>query len=279
MYPFDYCSRANRRSLNSKEIFVVMPFDRCYDSIYHHLITPAVEVANERLQRTVNSALYPYRPKEDIRTISGWLNVLEHLTSAQVVIGVLTGSNPNVFYELGIAHATQPITRQILIAAQDYTPTFDIKDLIYFEYEQKFTQSVRPLGEKIADAVRWHSLEQERSILAARAHMGPDELEVMWNFFARRNFTFGRSPDFVEEFEQGCGPGSHERHLSGLTALCHAGLIGLSTFPPLRIEGRFRKLEFSYYWTKLGNQVLRSMQLIDDAELLERIRALPNSLP
>ena len=53
--------------------------------------------------------------------------------TAQIVLGVLTDDNPNVFYELGIAHATQPITRQILIAENGYKPRFDTKDLIYYD--------------------------------------------------------------------------------------------------------------------------------------------------
>ena len=92
-----------------KEIFVAMSFAEEYDKIYKKLIKPAVEKSNEKLKYSGDEELKPYRTKDDPRTVSGWINILEHLFTAQIVLGVLTSDNANVFYELGIAHATQPI--------------------------------------------------------------------------------------------------------------------------------------------------------------------------
>lgn len=129
MYPYDF--RPKQKAINFTEVFVVMPFEE-YDDVFNKLIKPATEKANELLNDTEHQALSAYRTKDDIRTTSGWINVLEHLLTAQIVMGVLTSNNPNVFYELGIAHATEPITRQILIANKGYQPKFDTKDLIYY---------------------------------------------------------------------------------------------------------------------------------------------------
>ena len=114
MYPYDF--RSVRKGINHNEVFIVMPFSAKLESVYTNLIVPAVSKTNELLERTGQNILQAYRSKDDIRTASGWINVLEHLTTAQIVLGVLTEDNANVFYELGIAHATQPITRQVLIA-------------------------------------------------------------------------------------------------------------------------------------------------------------------
>ena len=85
-----------------------MPFAPEYDRVFTDLIQPAVAIAANNLERSLS----PYRTKGDPRTTSGWVEVLEHLYTAQVVLGVLTKEvNANVQYELGIAHATQPIRR------------------------------------------------------------------------------------------------------------------------------------------------------------------------
>ena len=109
MYAYDF--RPKRKGIDHSLIFVAMPFDDKYSNIYDDLIDPATTKANKMLGYSGSLSLRPFRTKDDIRTTSGWINVLEHLSTAQIVIGVLTGNNKNVFYELGIAHATQQIAR------------------------------------------------------------------------------------------------------------------------------------------------------------------------
>lgn len=122
MYPYNF--EPSNKGLNPEEIFVVMPFDSKYDDVFNILIKKATaHVAAER-----GITLEPFRTKQDRRTLSGWIHVLEHLYPAQIVLGVLTEEiNGNVFYELGIAHATQPLSRQVLIAEENYTARFDTK--------------------------------------------------------------------------------------------------------------------------------------------------------
>ena len=168
MYPYDFKPKTN--GINHREIFVVMPFDTDYNPVFNNLIKPATTKANKILGiNDIKMSLYPYRTMDDIRTTSGWINVLEHLVTAQIIIGVLTSKNANVFYELGIAHATQPITRQILLANQGYEQTFDTKDLIYFEYNKsKLKDDIKPLSEKIAEAIKLYKIEHEKMIIQAR---------------------------------------------------------------------------------------------------------------
>ena len=111
MYPYDF--EPSLKGLNPGEVFVVMPFAGQYDCVFTELIEPAVHETAGRTKRP----LHAYRTKGDLRTTPGWLEVMEHLYPAQVVLGVLTEEiNANVHYELGIAHATQPIRRQVIIA-------------------------------------------------------------------------------------------------------------------------------------------------------------------
>jgi hypothetical protein len=170
MYAFDFKPKTN--GIDHTLIFVAMPFDDKYNPIFNDLIEPATALANVKLGYKDNLELKPFRTKDDIRTTSGWINVLEHLYTAQIVIGVLTDNNQNVFYELGIAHGTQQIARQILIANNGYKRSFDTKDLIYHEYdEDNISNSIDALADKIVDSIRTYTLELDKKIIKATRTM------------------------------------------------------------------------------------------------------------
>lgn len=269
MYPYDF--RPKRIGINHREIFAAMPFDKEYDPIFDDLIKPATDYANEELDFNEKKlSLYAHRTKEDIRTTSGWINVLEHLFTAKIVIGILTSDNPNVFYELGIAHATQPITRQILIANKGYMPKFNTKDLIYFEYdENNLASGIKGLSQRIVDAIKWHKIEQEKRIKQSRMLIGPLDFEVIMQHAKDSHFALhSNKPKFEAEYDKIYGVGAFERHIIGITNLCKIGLLGLNTITISNHEGK--RVEFSYWWTSLGNDLLHIMRLINEDELIER---------
>ncbi len=192
-----------------------------------------------------------------------------------LVMGVLTSSNPNVFYELGIAHATQPITRQILIASQNYEPTFDTKDLIFYKYvDADFASCIEPLAIKISDAIRTYKIEREKRISHSRMMIGPFDFEVIMNHGRNRNFAV-HSKDALwrKKYEEQFGVGSFERHIIGITNLCNLGLLGLNTLSR-PIDGGVQ-VEFSYWWTTLGNDLLSLMEIINQEEAIVRRSQLP----
>jgi len=278
LYPYDF--RPKQKAINFTEVFVVMPFDKECDVIFNKLIEPATKKANEILDYTGHQALSAYRTKEDIRTTSGWINVLEHLLTAQIVIGVLTSDNPNVFYELGIAHATEPITRQILIANKGYKPTFDTKDLIYYEYEDNIEKSIEPLAIRIADAIKTYEIEQERKIHQARMLLGPYEFEILMIFGSARNFVLHTSTKGRAEYENALVKrfgdhlkGCFERHVPAIANLCSHGILGFNTSSDVK-EGK-TIVHFSYHWTELGNCILNLMKLISIEELKARREGMP----
>ncbi len=102
-------------------VAVMMPFDARYMDVYLAL-QEAVEAAGLRCQRV-----------DDI-----WINpgIMDDVASliwrARVVISDLSGKNPNVFYETGIAHA---LGREVLPITQsaDDVP-FDLRHLRYVNY-------------------------------------------------------------------------------------------------------------------------------------------------
>jgi hypothetical protein len=279
MYPYDF--KPKQKAINFTEVFVVMPFDKEYDNIFDKLIEPATKKANEILNHTGHQALFTHRTKEDIRTTSGWINVLEHLMTAQIVIGVLTSNNPNVFYELGIAHATEPITRQILIANKGYERKFDTKDLIYYEYEDDLRASIEPLAVRIADAIKSYKIEQEKKVNQARMLICPYEFEIVMTQGGKRNFVLHTSKKGREDYERDLLErtgeehlkGSFERHVPAIANLCSHGLLGLHTSSDIK-DGK-TIIHFSYHWTELGNCLLHLMGLISLEEVKARREGMP----
>lgn len=85
MYPYNY--RSTILGINHRLIFIVMPFATCLDEVYEDLIEPAADKLNSLFG--INNAdlkYVTYRTKDDLRTSSGWINVMKHLFTAQIVL-------------------------------------------------------------------------------------------------------------------------------------------------------------------------------------------------
>jgi hypothetical protein len=254
MYAYDFINE--RIGIDHSLIFVAMPFDDKYDFIYNDLIIPAADAANKIFDSEGNLPVRTFRTKDDIRTKSGWLNVLENLSDAQIVIGVLTGNNKNVFYELGIAHATQQIARQILIAYKGYKPSFDVKDLIYLKYNKKnIGASIGPLADKIVSTIKAYNLEKENVVKKARGSVGMSGFTAIMAYGSRQNFAV-HTADLKD----------NDPLRDGLDILCQRGLLYLNTAS----ERDAGSIEFSYWWTGIGNDVLRLLKIITEDDLLKR---------
>jgi hypothetical protein len=248
MYPFNFTPKS--AFIDFKKLFVAMPFHKDYEPIYIDIIVPSVKKANETLSDS--EKLEIYRAKDKIYTRSGWLDILENLYTARVVLGVLSGDNANVFYELGIAHATQQIERQLLIAEKGYKTKFDIKDLIYIEYDLKnISESVRELSGAIKDTLAFYNLNNDRQIQIAKSRLSFYEFEVLMKYGRARNFYLPNE--------------APQKDYDGLAYLCHSGLLRLATLT------KGNGIEFSYWWTDLGNAILTQLEIIDEKERLQRL--------
>ena len=74
MYPYNF--EPSIKGLNPDEIFVVMPFDKKYEAVFNVLIQKAVSQVSAKRSIT----LAPFRSDQDPRTVSGWTQILEHLS-------------------------------------------------------------------------------------------------------------------------------------------------------------------------------------------------------
>jgi len=248
MYPYNFKPKFG--FIDFKRLFVAMPFHEDYEQIYTALIIPSVEKVNESLAS--NEQLEIYRAKDKVYTRSGWLDILENLYTSRILLGVLTGNNANVFYELGIAHATQQIERQLLIAEKGYKARFDLKDLIYIEYDlSNLAVSVKELSEAIKDTLAVYDINNDRQIQIAESKLSYYEFEVLMDYGNRRHFYLPID--------------APPKHYDGLAYLCHSGLLRLATLP------KPPKIEFSFWWTDLGNAVLKHLKIINEKERVRRL--------
>lgn len=249
MYPYNF--RAQRGFIDMRKVFVAMPFADEYEPIYTDLIVPSIRQVNNG--RAENEQLTWYRGKDPRYTRAGWLEILENLFTARIVIGVLTGDNPNVFYELGIAHATQQIERQLLLAEEGYKPKFDLKDLIFVKYDtEKLSASVSDLAATLKDTLKIYDMASDRMVSLAESRLSIYEFDVMIKYGVKSHFSLPRN--------------LNPTHFEGFTHLCHAGLLRLSAKP----SGD--KIEYSYYWTDLGNAVLHRLEVIKKEIFVHRIK-------
>jgi hypothetical protein len=275
MYPYDF--EPSNKGINPGEIFAVMPLAQKYNAVFENLIEKATgQVADKR-----GITLRAFRSDKDLRTLSGWIQVMEHLYPAQIVLGVLTEEiNANVFYELGIAHATQPLSRQILIAENNYDPRFDTKDLIFMRYDPADpAASVDELALWIGNALNSWSYKQELVIRKAIAQLSPFDFEFMMIWGGHRNFAIGTSRGGPENYQRlmeslfknqaAFLDGVFKRHCEAIGRLGEIGLIGLNT------ETKDKTVYFSNYWTDLGNLVLMEFKIIDKEERNQRFKSMP----
>jgi len=104
--------------------FVIMPFGEWFDEYYTSIYAPAIQAAGLDPRRTDDL----YRPSAIVNDI--W----ECTKAAKVILADLTDKNPNVFYELGLAHATAKPA--VLVTASIVDVPFDLRGLRIIEYDK-----------------------------------------------------------------------------------------------------------------------------------------------
>lgn len=126
--------------------FVLMPFDDEFNDIYRLGIQ---ETATEH-------GVVAERVDEQIYTESILERIYRQIESADFIIADMTNRNPNVFYEVGYAHAQEKICTLITQKADDIP--FDLKHHRHLVYDGKITR----LKELLAAEIDWVKAELER---------------------------------------------------------------------------------------------------------------------
>ena len=105
---------------NLGHVAVMMPFSAEFKSVYE-AISDACESRNLRTRR-VDELYGPTRIVDDI---------FATIMQSAVVVGDITGMNPNVLYEIGLAHARN---RDVILITQDSEIPFDIDSIRVIKY-------------------------------------------------------------------------------------------------------------------------------------------------
>lgn len=83
-----------------QKAFVIMKYDELYDNLYHEVIKPLCQESGYE----VKSA------DENYSTGMILEDIVNQITESSLIIADITPDNPNVFYELGYAHALKKPT-------------------------------------------------------------------------------------------------------------------------------------------------------------------------
>jgi hypothetical protein len=124
----------------SNLVFMLTPFHSDYYADY----TVVVEAAN---------ALGLEVQRGDEKASGGDIfnQILKAIVSARIIVANITGRNPNVFYELGIAHAlNKPV---ILVCEQGNDVPFDLqsKRIVFFDTAEELKKGItKALGQALA---------------------------------------------------------------------------------------------------------------------------------
>lgn len=127
--------------------FVVMPFADPIGSYYNTIYEPAIKKAGLHAIRADNEIFGTGKIIDQI-----WAGI----QSAKVLICEMTTRNPNVFYELGLAHALQkPV---VLISSNGDDVPFDLKHIrvIYYDVTDPFwgEKLMEKVAENIVSAIK-----------------------------------------------------------------------------------------------------------------------------
>lgn len=143
MYPQEFFSISPRKGETGRA-FALMPFAPTFASVYETIKAAFADAP---------SKLDCFRADELFGGGHIIRDILEQIDKAEVVIADVTGRNPNVFYELGIAHTVKAIESVwIITQAIDDVP-FDLRHLRCLPYEPS-TDGLRRLHNDLLQAAR-----------------------------------------------------------------------------------------------------------------------------
>ncbi|HXD30175.1 MAG TPA: EsaB/YukD family protein [Pyrinomonadaceae bacterium] len=122
------------------DVFMMMPFAEAFQSIYEDYIKPLATDANLRIQRA-----------DDFFTQHNIMNeIWTALCLCQFAIADCTGRNPNVLYELGIAHT---LGRRVILLAQSMKDIpFDVQGRRVIIYQDN-SSGLKRLRDQLSRAI------------------------------------------------------------------------------------------------------------------------------
>ena len=134
--------------------FVIMPFGGWFDRYYKEIYAPAI----------IEAGFEPHRA-DDLHRAGAIVNdIWRYTKQAKVILADLTTTNPNVLYELGLAHA---ITKPVIIVT-DYLEQvpFDLRSLRVIEYDKSAPHWGDALKTRITNSIKETMKDPDKAVLS-----------------------------------------------------------------------------------------------------------------
>ncbi len=141
-------AKRNKKTVTAKKsepssgiCFIIMPFGSPFDRYFANIFAPAAVDAN----------LDPVRADSLFASTQIISDIWRLTREATVLLADLSGKNPNVFYELGLAHALgKPV---VLVANNIDDVPFDLRSLRVIVYEKEDESWGEHLRERVVNAL------------------------------------------------------------------------------------------------------------------------------
>jgi hypothetical protein len=139
--------------------FTIMPFGGWLDDYYAEIYVPAIKAAG----------LEPHRADDLFRPSTIVNDIWDYTKKSRVLLADLTGKNPNVFYELGLAHAlAKPAI--LLAESMDDIP-FDLRSLRIIVYDKNAHDWGATLRTRITASIKEVLVSPATAVLPAFLHV------------------------------------------------------------------------------------------------------------
>ncbi|WP_318310494.1 hypothetical protein [Flagellimonas crocea] len=160
--------------------FVIMPFDEAFDDIYQIGIKETAK----------DLEVKAYRLDEELFEEGMLDKIYSEIENADFIIADLSDKNPNVFYELGYAHAIDKLC--ILTTTSAENIPFDLKHKRHIVYGNKISY----LKEQLSENINWAKQE------IANRKNNPFEIELKTNGILETTEEFANANiDFTLDIE------------------------------------------------------------------------------
>jgi nucleoside 2-deoxyribosyltransferase len=158
---------------NKPYCFMIQPFNEKFDKLYKDIYKPAIETTE----------CEPYRVDEDDSVANIAERIRKKIRGARICLADITEDNPNVWYEVGFAHAQG---KQIVLIAEtkDKIP-FDMSGEKVIFYDTSSPSDFEDLKENISNAMQSRlkisnkTVELQQSYLENTEGLSPEAIKVI----------------------------------------------------------------------------------------------------
>lgn len=257
MYPREYFDTFWRGDLRN-EVFVIMSFDREFESVWTDAIKPAIEM---------DTAGNPAAHRVDITTLSGSIitEILDGIAHAKLVFAEVSVGGPtnrwagqrngNAMYELGLAHALRQPQELVVVRSDHEVINFDINSIRIQSYDRDDLVDARGrFAGWLNNAITTIDQTKHLKVMQAYESLDSDTLRLAAPHANADYFYFDDATTMREVMSQlAHGEKASIRHLLSL---------GMLRFD-FKVSDDKHAYKYAYHWTPFGKAVLIRLGLRD----------------